>query len=137
MNRHRLALALAAPLFLTSLACAPSALAATDIVKCVSADGHVTLTDEACQSNERSVTMLAATEEADPALAAPAGVIAAARAPRPRAHPAIVHDTFTRLDPPSRAMARDVLTLKAARQAMQLMDGAASAMRAQRLAGLH
>lgn len=128
MNRQTAARSL----LVTSLILAPFCFAGTDIVKCVGANGRVTLTDQPCQGGERSELVLpgspAGTEESAFAPAPAQGAAPAqhmAREPLPA--PA-------RLDPPSRSLARDVATLKAARRTMLLMDDAASALRAQRIA---
>ena len=135
---------------LGSIACAPLAFAGADIVKCVGPDGRVTLTDTPCASDERSVLVtpapaatplttetLAATEPAQASSAAAPTLARTAQMTRARLPDrAYAASTLSRLDPPGRALARDVSTLKAARQAMHLLDSAASSMRAQRLAGL-
>ena len=139
---------------LAALACAPMASAGTGIVKCVAGDGRVTLTDESCAANERSVTVVAAGAPApaptisadaqrtasEPSQASGAAAPTVARTVQmTRARlpsGGIVRNSLARFDPPSRSLARDVSTLKAARQAMHLLDSAASSMRAQRIAGL-
>ena len=69
MKRHHLAHALlvAASAFVL----APFA-AADGIVKCIGAEGRVTLTDTACQAGERSVTVVPGTAVSAPQEAAPA-----------------------------------------------------------------
>ena len=130
------------------IATAPLAFAGTGIVKCVAEDGHVTLTDEPCGAAERSVTVVAASAAqvesaatvAEPAQASPAAAptlartVQMTRARMPAA--TALRSSLSRFDPPSRSLSRDVSTLKAARQAMHLLDSAASSMRAQRIAGL-
>lgn len=118
---------------LAGMSAAPSALANGGIVKCIGADGHVTLTDTACPAGERSVTLVPGAQSAPAAEPQPLpstahGLAAPARAATGRA-------PLARLDPPSRSLTRDVATLKAARQAMLLMDGAAGSMEG-RVAGL-
>lgn len=152
---------LARAVLIGSIACAPLAFAGGEIVKCVGSDGSVTLTDEACAAGERSMTVVAAPaaqfdavtepvivpQSALSALAAqtaPLDAPAAGRTPvraRQLARAvlpgqAVMRHSLPRFDPPSRALARDVSTLKAARQAMLLLDSAAQSLRAQRLAGL-
>ena len=127
MNRQTAARSL----LVTSLILAPFCFAGTDIVKCVSANGHTTLTDQPCQEGERSETVIAGSPASDEgSTSAPAAAQPAAR----DRLPALARATLARLDPPSRSLARDVATLKAARRTMLLMDDAASALRAQRLA---
>ncbi len=155
MNRtalsQPLARLIARTILISGIACAPLAFAGGDIVKCVGSDGSVTLTDESCAAGERSLTVVAA---AQPAAALPAAVQAAEQTPAysPAAAPSItrtvqmtrkklpsqgvLRHSLARFDPPSRALARDVSTLKAARQAMILLDSAAQSIRSQRLAGL-
>lgn len=118
---------------LAGIAAAPSALANGGIVKCIGANGHVTLTDTACPAGERSITLLPGAQSAAPStepqpLPSAAQSLSALR-------PAIARAPLTRLDPPSRSLTRDVATLKAARQAMLLMDGAAGSLD-RRVAGL-
>lgn len=146
-QRTHIARLLTRAVLMGSIACAPFAFASGDIVKCVGADGRVTLTDAQCASDERSVLVTPAATEA-PVLAATAEPAQASAAAAPTVARTVhmtrarlpdrsyAASTLARLDPPGRALARDVSTLKAARQAMQLLDGAASSMRAQRLAGL-
>jgi hypothetical protein len=133
MNRHTIA----RTLFIAGLAFAPLSFAGADIVKCVDRDGRVTLTDASCQAGERSVTVIEGAEPVESPAAAPtiARTVRMTRARLPER--VVLRDTLARLDPPSRSMARDVATLRAARQAMRLMDSAASSLRSQRLAGLH
>ncbi|QNB00532.1 DUF4124 domain-containing protein [Massilia sp. Se16.2.3] len=47
-------------LALAALAAAPAALAGSDILKCVDRAGHVTLTDQPCESNARASKLVAA-----------------------------------------------------------------------------
>lgn len=144
MNRTPLARIRLAATLIAGLAMAPLAHADGGIVKCIGPAGKITFTDSACDSGERSVTLIAApkavanavttaTDNATASLAAPpsAARTAAMVYTRLPTRPAL-----GRLDPPSRSLARDVMTLKAARQAMLLMDGAAGAMRNSRVAGL-
>ncbi len=125
MNRQTLARSF----LVTGLALAPCCFAGADIVKCVGADGHVTLTDQPCQGGERSVALLAGGEAGNAPAAAPT-VASTLRTARER----LSAGGLRRLDPPSRSLARDVATLKAARRAMQLMDSAAASLRARRIA---
>ena len=129
MNRQTAARSL----LLASLILAPFCFAGTDIVKCVGANGRVTLTDQPCQGGERSETVLAGGRSADED-STPSSAAAPARRLAPERLPALARATLARLDPPSRSLARDVATLKAARRTMLLMDDTASALRAQRLA---
>ncbi len=128
MNRQTAARSL----LVTSLILAPFCHAGTEIVKCVGANGRVTLTDQPCQGGERSEIVLPGS---------PAGNEDSALAPLPAQGAAPAQQMArehqsapARLDPPGRSLARDVATLKAARRTMLLMDDAASALRAQRIA---
>jgi hypothetical protein len=100
------------------LLCAP-AFAGADIFKCTGADGHVTLTDRPCDGAAEATVLVAAAETAPAAVDRPARPYAAGVL-LPRRQPAY------KPVPPSRIMARDVATLKAARITMQLLDGPAS-----------
>jgi hypothetical protein len=126
-------------LFAAGMAVAPLAFADGGIVKCIGPDGHITLTDTACQSGERRIMLVpgarseppAAAPAAPPTLARTAGLVQA----RLPSGPAL-RVPLSRLDPPSRSLTRDVMTLKAARQALMLMDSAADSIQHRRVAGL-
>ncbi|MFC4932725.1 DUF4124 domain-containing protein [Massilia sp. GCM10023247] len=115
----QLALALAA------LAATPAALAGSEIMKCVDASGHVTLTDQPCASGERA-TRLLVVAAAEPASASgpesAAGQPSAAQ--RYDASPAMLRqqDWRPRMANRDRPLARDVATLKAARAQLMLID---------------
>lgn len=152
MNRTSLTRLMTHLLFATGiaagLASAPLAAAGTGIVKCVAEDGHVTLTDEPCGAggNHRHAAFRGAAQvepapaTLEPAQASPAAAptlartVQMTRARMPTV--TVARSAYSRFDPPSRSLSRDVSTLKAARQAMHLLDSAASSMRAQRIAGL-
>jgi hypothetical protein len=120
---------------LVALLAAP-ALAGADIVKCVDADGAVTITDHQCGS------AVAAGEKVAPDRVAVDGA-AGARASRtglrrlPPAQPEARRDTWRDPHPHSKLLARDAATLRAARSSLQVLDDAAAAMRQQRLARLN
>jgi hypothetical protein len=109
-------------LLIATLLLSASAWAGTDVVKCTDGEGHVTLTDRPC-SGGAEATVLVAAAETPPAVqpSAPARPYAAGVL-LPRRQPSY------KPVPPSRIMARDVATLKAARITMQLLDGPASAL---------
>lgn len=123
-------------LFLAGMLFASGAFAGTDINKCVSASGNVTLTDEACPSGARTVKVFSTAAESD-------AEQAAADAP---ARPSIERYTIARMPArytgtmrstaPARGLPLDVSTLKAARLNMHLFDNAAQALKSQRVAGL-
>jgi hypothetical protein len=126
MNLYRI-LALAA-----MMVCASTAFAGADINKCVTPDGHVTLTDEACPGGEQTVKVVNGQSDADEAMGpgrAGAPRYTVARMP-PR------HAELVRGSAPSRGLSLDANMLKMARARLQLIDLAAQAQRAQRLAGL-
>ncbi|MFP5391431.1 MAG: hypothetical protein ACLGI6_07795 [Gammaproteobacteria bacterium] len=141
MTPHTLARhLLAAGFACAALAAVPvqvQAQAGADIVKCVGRDGRITLTDEPCRSGERSVTLVAGakadSEGVSPA-AAPTFERTAHMVRSRLPDTSVARSTLARLDPPSRSLARDVATLRAARRAMQLMDGAAGPLHTPRIA---
>lgn len=111
MNRH----ALLSSLFLACMMSAGSALAGTEIVKCIDAGGHVVLTDQPCPvGNELAL------------------------APAPAAAPAERRrDPWIKKAAGIAPMTRDAMTLKAARASMQMLDNASSMLRQQRIAALN
>jgi hypothetical protein len=93
---------------------APVALAGNNIVKCVDAVGHVTLTDQPCQSGTATVQL-----DSGPA----SGGITVEHYPAPAAAPragAPLKQALSRRV----VLKRDVATLKAARAQLLLMDAA-------------
>jgi len=126
MNRHHFISAVS----LAGLLAISGGMAHADIIKCVDAEGHATLTDQDCPRNEARV----APQEVA-AVAAMADVPDQAQADAPRAHvtrvvlsagtPALPPKSWeaTHAHPaPMRAFALDAATLKAARVTMQLLD---------------
>ncbi|HZV63302.1 MAG TPA: DUF4124 domain-containing protein [Telluria sp.] len=113
---------------------ASAAFAGPDIVKCTDAAGHVTLTDEPCR--EGSQTLLVP-GNATPASAdgehplAVTHIVTSERVIAPPSAPRAA--TLVKKAGPERMLARDVLTLKAARAAMLLDNSARHA----HLAGLN
>jgi hypothetical protein len=133
MNR----LATTHAIFLASMLFASSAFAAgSEIKKCVTESGHVTLTDEACPSGSQTVKIITApavaAAETD-VVAAPRAVVAerytVARMPTRYA-------TLMKSAKPARGLALDVSTLRAARATLQQFDDATQSLRSQRIAGL-
>jgi hypothetical protein len=134
-------------MFIAAMLAASAAFAGADIVKCVDQEGHVTLTDSHCSAAAEKVVVVAVSE--DTPAAAPDEMIAAPAAPAapavrrmtvqrdllPPAQPRQTNWSTTR--PPSRALARDVETLKAARSSMKVLDEASATLKHQRLAGLN
>ena len=113
-----------------------SVSAGTDIIKCVDAQGNVTLTDAACPGNAKAAVLVAGSDqtEAAPVIGDMPEIesVAAERYSMPR----IARRELPPLKPQSamRPMARDVATLKAARANLMLLDSASQSLRAQRLA---
>lgn len=129
---------------------ATPAFAGGDIVKCVAADGTVTLTDGQC-SGVSKVIVLASMNTA-PDVAPATGVVSAAspavlpvgEAPaRPlraglqktglTVEP-VQHDNWIDPRPRAKMFDRDAATLRAARTSLQALDEASAAARQQRLA---
>ncbi len=99
---------------------------ASDIHKCIAATGTVTLTDGPCAQGDEMVKVRNGADQSGNA--AGAQRVTLRRLP-PRG---VVMARST----PSRGLAMDVATLRAAHQNMTLLDKAARAMREQRLAAL-
>jgi len=127
-------------LFLASMCVATTAFAGSEIIKCIDAAEHVTLTDQACDSASVAAPLEAMASETAMADEAPAPVIApktgtlervlVARSALPRA-PRAAKGPVARS-----SLALDVAMLKIARLNLQVSDHAAAAMRQQRLARL-
>ena len=102
-----------------AIAAAPAALAGSDILKCVDAGGHVTLTDQPCESGSQA-TRLVSNAAADTA-APEARPLAVQRYEAP---PAMHRQQAWRpqVAQRDRPLARDVATLKAARAQLLLID---------------
>jgi hypothetical protein len=142
MKRHASQLSL----ILAAFAFAPAALAGPEVVKCTDPAGHVTLTDQPCESNAATVRLsqVPAVPEAealvvsDEAEAGAELAAAAHRFPVERhvAAPGLLRQANWKTPPApgSRLLARDVATLKQARLQLQMMDS--TAKRQPRLAGL-
>jgi hypothetical protein len=108
MKRPVNMLSMIATAALSAAVAAPVAMAGNDIVKCVDASGHVTLTDQPCDTGSATVKLSSET-------------------PLPQRHfvtPAeLRHEAWKR--PPvvrPAALSRDVATLKAARRMMMLQE---------------
>jgi hypothetical protein len=99
---------------------APAAMAGNDIVKCIDAEGHVTLTDQPCApgaatirlTDERRVQGVERVAAALPAPAPQRHVVSAAELRHPAWRPPVVR---------AAPLARDVETLQAAHRALMLM----------------
>ncbi|UVW27521.1 DUF4124 domain-containing protein [Massilia sp. H6] len=109
---------------------APGAFAGSEIVKCVDGAGHVTLTDQACDSAAATVRLA----RADVPSGADADADAGASLSRADVHPPASEQRM--LPPPpvhrshlaprvkARPLMRDVATLKAARAQFLMLDAA-------------
>jgi hypothetical protein len=108
-------------LVFAAIAAAPAALAGSEILKCVDAGGHVTLTDQPCESGAHATRLVS--------VALPEAPVAANEAqpltvPRHEAPHAIERQQAwrPRVAQRDRPLARDVATLKAARAQLLLID---------------
>jgi hypothetical protein len=122
--------------FLAGMVLACSA-GASDINKCVTAAGTVTLTDAPCPSGADTVRVFAGTPDnaAGNALAPTQAVVTPERFTVGRLPPRYV--VLARGTRPARGLALDVATLRAARLNLHLLDNAADVLRSQRVAALH
>lgn len=116
-------------LFLAGMVAASAAFAGADVNKCIAPGGHVTLTDEVCPDGTETIKLVTGMAEDSGAAPAPTAAHYGARLP---ARPA----ALARTTAPSRGLALDVATLKAARANLHVIDMASQALRSQRLAGL-
>ncbi|WP_426106193.1 DUF4124 domain-containing protein [Massilia sp. TSP1-1-2] len=124
-------------IFLAGMVFASSAFAVgTDIKKCVTEAGHVTLTDALCPGDSQAVKIISAPDEAEPQrqAATQSRAIATERFAATRL-PAR-YATLIKSTTPARSLSLDMSTLRAARANMQLFDNASQTLRSQRLAGL-
>jgi hypothetical protein len=117
MNRPVKLLSIIAAAWLASSA----AMAGTDIVKCVDPQGHVTLTDQPCESGATATRLVqdggvssASAQQADAPAVRQRHVLPVVDTPRQLTQRQI-------MDRPA-PLARDIATLQAARRALMLMD---------------
>jgi hypothetical protein len=105
-----------------AIAAAPAALAGSEILKCVDAGGHVTLTDQPCESGARATRLVS--NAAPESTAAAADEVHPTALQRYEAPPAMQrqHNWRPRVPQNDRPLARDVATLKAARAQLLLSD---------------
>lgn len=112
-------------LVFAAIAATPAALAGSEVLKCVDAGGHITLTDQPCESGSR-VTRLSSGGEPESAPAAPATAsqAQAVTVQRYEAAPTLErqHAWRARVATQDRPLASDVATLKAARAQLMLID---------------
>lgn len=132
MNRQIAARAI----LLASVVFASSAFAgSTEIQKCVTETGHVTLTDEACPSGTQTVKVISGPADGDVQAGAPQARSVSTERFGPARMPAR-YVTQMKHSAPARGLTLDVSTLRAARANMQMFDNATASLRQQRLAGL-
>lgn len=111
---------------------ATPAFAGGDIVKCVAADGRVTITDGDCGGAPSQLLVPAALNTAPGAVmasssdAAGVSTMAASSMPTRAAQvPAVMHDNWIAPRPRGKLLSNDMATLRAARLSLQAMDQAA------------
>ena len=125
-------------IFLAGMVFASGTVAAnTDIKKCVTEAGYITLTDEVCPSGSHAVKIISApAAQADIVRqgtgAAP--TVATERYAIARMPARYVVPMKSRT--PERGLSLDISTLRAARASMQMFDNATKSLRLQRVAGL-
>ena len=109
-----------------AIAAAPAALAGSEVLKCVDVEGHVTLTDQPCESGARMTRLVAGSApEGVQDTPAQAAAMPAPMVQRHQAAPALERQQSWRPRIPAqtdRPLARDVATLKAARAQLLLID---------------
>jgi hypothetical protein len=93
---------------LSALMAAPAALAGNEIVKCVDANGHVTLTDQPCEAGSTMVKLSSETQQPQRHVVTPAEL----------RHGAWKRPQVQRPAP----LSRDVATLKEARRTLMLQE---------------
>lgn len=115
-----------------------SAFATTsEVHKCVTPTGHVTLTDEACPAGTSTVKIISGPpqmDRVDPAVNAAVAEEPAERYTISRMPSRYV--TLMHSPKPARGLSLDVATLKQARASLQALDSRPVALRAPRVAGL-
>lgn len=123
-------------IFLAAMVFTSSAFAgSTDVKKCVTASGHVTLTDEACPDGTQAVKVISSpSSDADQAVKSDVRTIVTERFAAARMPARYV--TLMKSATPARGLSLDVTTLRAARANLQMYDNATQSLRQQRVAGL-
>jgi hypothetical protein len=111
-------------LVLAAIAAPPAALAGSEILKCVDAGGHVTLTDQPCESGAHATRLVSAAASENPSPLPAAGEAQPLAVQRYEAPPALLRQQNWRpkVAQRDRPLARDVATLKAARAQLLLID---------------
>jgi hypothetical protein len=108
-----------------AIAAPTAAMAGSEILKCVDGSGHVTLTDQQCESGARATRLVSsAVPERAPEPSAAGAEAPVANVQRHEAPPALAgqHTWRPRAANRDRPLARDVATLKAARAQLTLID---------------
>ncbi|THC46372.1 DUF4124 domain-containing protein [Massilia sp. Mn16-1_5] len=108
-------------LMCAALAAMPAALAGSEILKCVDGAGHVTLTDQPCESGSQATRLVS---NAAPESSAGVTETRPLAVQRYEAPPAMHRQQAwrPRVAQQDRPLARDVATLKAARAQLLLID---------------
>ena len=111
-------------LILAALAAAPAVLAGSEVLKCVDASGHVTLTDQPCEAGSQVTRLTAGTPDTAAAEAPASEAAQGITVQRYEAPPRMLRqqDWRPRVAQRDRPLARDVATLKAARAQLMLID---------------
>jgi hypothetical protein len=111
-------------LVLAALAAAPAALAGSEVLKCVDASGHVTLTDQPCEAGSQATRLTSGAPETAAAEALASEAAQGITVQRHEAPPRMLRqqDWRPRVTQRDRPLARDVATLKAARAQLMLID---------------
>lgn len=128
-------------ILIAGLVLASGTFAGTDVLKCTDPSGHITLTDQPCPASAGQVVLASTPDAPAEAVAANAADESAA----PAVHGATRYQLTSLppaprlragglVQPPGRALAQDVATLKQARRALLLLDSTMSAARHQGLA---
>lgn len=123
-------LATVSTLFLAALFLATGASATSEINKCVSANGQVTITDEQCPEDARALKLLSPASDSDTGETPTVRTVLLERYALPRTP--VRYTKPMRSLTPARGLSLDVATLKAARANLMLFDSS----RTQRLAGM-
>lgn len=112
---------------------ASGTFAASDVLKCTDSSGHITLTDQPCPASAGQVVLAGSADATADEAAAPA-VQGATRYQLTSLPPAPRLRATGAAQPPGRALAQDVATLKQARRTLLMLDSTMSAARHQGLA---
>lgn len=110
-------------LVFTAIAAAPAALAGSEILKCVDAGGHVTLTDQPCEAGAQATRLvsLAGSESAPASAEGRSPAVQRYEAPHPLQRQQAWRPRVAEVQR-DRPLARDVATLKAARAQLLVID---------------